>query len=151
MVRKWLRPESKPAYDRPLEVQFGTPGTKTYESEMSFHLLPITLFAALINAESISLAGTNSAQEQQPKKKRKTENASLTGCVDGQDDHYVVVDERTLTPIADLETYGLPTEGIAKHAGHKERSEDFQFRSRPPRFQVHNADTVSENRDAQHY
>ncbi|HXS96228.1 MAG TPA: hypothetical protein VN736_16610 [Candidatus Limnocylindrales bacterium] len=43
----------------------------------------------------------------------------MTGCVDEQDGKYVLVDDRTLNPIASLEADGFPTEGFAKHMGHK--------------------------------
>jgi hypothetical protein len=58
-------------------------------------------------------------QKAQPKKEQKEKTSSLTGCVDEHDGRYVLVDDRALQPIADLEADGFPTEGFAKHMGHK--------------------------------
>ncbi len=43
----------------------------------------------------------------------------MTGCVDEQQGRYVLVDDRMLKRIADLEADGFPTEGFAKYVGHK--------------------------------
>ena len=59
-------------------------------------------------------------KKQPPSKgKEKEKENSLTGCVDEQDGRYILVDERELKPLADLEAVGFPTEGFAKHMGHK--------------------------------
>lgn len=83
--------------------------------------LPFALLmsASLLCAQSTSLAvAAAQTQKQQPKSASKT-GASLTGCVDEQDGHYVLVDDRTLTTIASLEADGFPQEAFAKHMGHK--------------------------------
>jgi hypothetical protein len=54
-----------------------------------------------------------------PPKAAKTETGSMTGCVDEQEGRYVLVDDRSLSPIANLEAEGFPTEGFAKHVGNK--------------------------------
>jgi hypothetical protein len=63
------------------------------------------------------------SSNQQPKAEKKTEKkemaTSMAGCVDEQEGHYVLVDDRSLNRIADLEADGFPTEGFAKHMGHK--------------------------------
>ncbi len=56
-------------------------------------------------------------KKEQPKAKRGT--AALTGCVDEQEGQYILIDDRTRTPIANLEAEGFPIEGLAKHLGHK--------------------------------
>jgi hypothetical protein len=43
----------------------------------------------------------------------------MTGCVDEQDGKYVLLNDRTRAPIANLEAEGFPVEGFAKHVGHK--------------------------------
>lgn len=59
-------------------------------------------------------------QKQEPSKsKRSPGAASMAGCVDQQDGRYVLVDERSLSPIADLVAEGFPMEGFAKYLGHK--------------------------------
>jgi hypothetical protein len=61
--------------------------------------------------------------KSQGKEKSKAESSAsastLTGCVDERDGGYALVDERTLTLIANLEADGFPREGFAKHLGHK--------------------------------
>jgi hypothetical protein len=56
----------------------------------------------------------NESQKSQPKK-----TSSLTGCVDERDGHYLLVNDRNMDPIADLEGDGFANEGFAKHMGHK--------------------------------
>jgi hypothetical protein len=89
----------------------------------------------------------SSSQQQQPKKRppAKEKESSLTGCVDEHDGHYVLVDDRELKPIADLEADGFPTEGFAKHMGHKVtvRGTTTPGGSRPV-FKVRAIDTVSD-------
>lgn len=84
-------------------------------------LLIILLAATLASAQSIMLAGNTALQA--PKKEEKSGSkkapASLTGCIDEQEGHYVLVDDRTLTPVANLEADGFPTEAFAKYLGHK--------------------------------
>jgi len=58
-------------------------------------------------------------QQEQKKSKAKDGGASLTGCIDEQNGHYVMINDRTLDPIADLQAEGFETEGFAKHVGHK--------------------------------
>jgi len=115
--------------------------------------LPIFLLAVLTGAQSISWADSTAAQEQkkQPKGQSKPESSSLTGCIDEQDGHYVLVDERTLTPIANLEADGFPTEGFAKHVGHKVtvRGTSNSGAGRPI-FKVRSVETISETCAPQH-
>jgi hypothetical protein len=78
--------------------------------------------AAILYAGFLLCAYPNpqSAGPQQPSKSQpKPAGTSMTGCVDEQDSHYVLVDDRNLTPIANLEADGFPTEAFAKHMGHK--------------------------------
>jgi hypothetical protein len=123
--------------------------------KFAFITLPITLFAvALLSAQSIPLAGTNTAQEQkkQPKSGDTKKNASLTGCVDEQDGHYVLVDERTLTPIANLEADGFPLETFAKHLGHKVTVRGISSSGiGRPIFKVRSIDTISDACASQNY
>jgi hypothetical protein len=86
---------------------------------------------ALLGTWSLpGVAASNSGSEQadlkqqkqdqkQKQSKAKDSAASLTGCIDEQNGHYVMVNDRTLDPIADLEAEGFETEGFAKHMGHK--------------------------------
>jgi hypothetical protein len=58
-------------------------------------------------------------KKQEPAKKKSEQGSSLTGCVDQQDGQYVLVDDKSLAAIANLVAEGFPTEGFAKHVGHK--------------------------------
>lgn len=118
--------------------------------------LPVTLFifVAVASAQSISYSAPSSQEEkQQPKTKKEAKPgfASITGCIDEQDGHYVLVDDRTLTAIADLEADGFPTEGFAKYMGHKVtvRGTSSSGAARPT-VKVRNIEKVSESCAPQH-
>lgn len=92
-------------------------------------LVPLALLALLaawsLPGVAASITGSEQAdqkqnQDQKPKpSKAKDSGTSLTGCIDEQNGHYVMVNDRTLDPIADLQADGFETEGFAKHVGHK--------------------------------
>lgn len=69
----------------------------------------------------------------------------MTGCIDEDSGRYILVDDRELKPIADLQAEGFPTEGFAKHVGHKVIvrgiSSPGEIR---PLFKVRSIETVSE-------
>jgi len=95
-------------------------------------------------------AGADQSKGSQKKKessqsKRQAGASSLTGCVDQQDGHYVLTDDRTLKPIADLAPEGFPVEGFAKHLGHKVtvRGTSSAGGTRPL-FKVRSIETVSD-------
>jgi hypothetical protein len=80
----------------------------------------LTTLAVISSNTARGAAGEPDPQQKTEPAKKKTEQASsLTGCVDQQDGQYVLVDDRSLSPIADLIAEGFPTEGFAKHMGHK--------------------------------
>jgi len=69
----------------------------------------------------------------------------MTGCIDEKDGHYVLVEDRTMTPIANLEADGFPTEGFAKHLGHKVTVRGTSSSNgNLPTFKVRSIQTVSE-------
>src|SRR5258708_34935242 len=78
-----------------------------------------TVLAVTVPVAYASPVPSPQQKQQQPTKEEKEKTASLTGCVDEQEGHYVLVDDRDLSRIADLEADGFPTEGFAKHVGHK--------------------------------
>jgi hypothetical protein len=49
----------------------------------------------------------------------KAQTTSLSGCIDEQDGRYVLIHDQTRALIANLEADGFPTEGFARHLGHK--------------------------------
>lgn len=108
-------------------------------------VLPFALLTtALIGAQSTPAAAAAQTEKQQPKSASKT-GASLTGCVDEQDGQFVLVDDRTLTPIASLEADGFPQEAFAKHLGHKVtvRGTSNSGTARPI-FKVRSVDKISD-------
>ncbi len=74
----------------------------------------------------------------------------MTGCVDEQEGHYVLIDDRTRAPIADLEADGFPMEGFAKHVGQKVTVRGTSNPgSNRPLFRVRSIETVSETCEPQ--
>jgi hypothetical protein len=106
----------------------------------------LTLLAVLEPQASFSAAQEPQSQPKtQDSKKKVASGASLSGCVDQQDGRYVLVDDRSLNPVADLEADGFPTEGFAKHMGHKVTIRGTSNSgSTRPLFKVRTIETVSE-------
>ena len=69
---------------------------------------------------------------------------TLAGCVDQQEGRYVLVDDRGLNKITELEADGFPTEGFAKHVGHKVVVRGTSTAGDKPLFKVRAVETVSE-------
>jgi len=83
--------------------------------------------------------------QDSPKKGQKAKADSLTGCIDQQDGRYVLVDDRNLSAVAVLEADGFPTEGFAKHMGHKVTVRGISSPGGAlPIFKVRGIETVSE-------
>jgi hypothetical protein len=88
--------------------------------------------------------------KQEAKEAKKTATASMTGCIDEQEGHYLLLDERTRDPIAHLEADGFETEGFAKHLGHKVTIRGTSTTGGTgPVFRVRSIETVSESCGAQ--
>jgi hypothetical protein len=87
----------------------------------------------------------DSGKKAQTGKKPAGSTSSLSGCVDEKEGHYIMVDDRNLNPVVDLEADGFPTEGFAKHVGHKVtvRGTSSSGSTRPV-FKVRSIETVSE-------
>jgi hypothetical protein len=92
---------------------------------------------------------SNAGSPQQPKADAKGTKAapatSLTGCVDEQEGQWVLVSDQTMAVIAHLAADGFPTEGFAKHVGHKVtvRGTSSSDGSRPL-FKVRTIEMISE-------
>jgi hypothetical protein len=86
-------------------------------------MLRVPLLAALLAGVLCCVVAqgqsTGSQGSKQPKSAPKSPGTSMTGCIDEQDGRYVLVNDRNLTTIANLEADGFPTEGFAKHVGKK--------------------------------
>ncbi len=110
----------------------------------------IAVFVLLVATSELGIQGntleTVSAQEQQKNAKRQKQSnvASLTGCIDQQAGQYVLVDDHGLNRIADLEAEGFPTEGFAKHVGHKVTVRGTSSADGKPVFKVRTIETISE-------
>jgi hypothetical protein len=109
-------------------------------------LVLLTGFAGLAPAAAFSAAqAPDSGKKAQTDKKPAASASALTGCVDEKEGHYMMVDDRNLNPVADLEADGFPTEGFAKHVGHKVtvRGTTSSGSTRPV-FKVRSIETLSE-------
>jgi hypothetical protein len=109
--------------------------------------LSLMLLALTSSGSPVLLAVQSDSQkeEKQQPKANATKATSLTGCLDEQEGHYLLVDDRDLKPIANLEAEGFPTEGFAKHLGHKVTVRGISSSSGDrPTFKVRTIETVSE-------
>ena len=119
---------------------------------MQYRLVTIIALAtgALCWNPPAGLAQQKQEQSKQSKKKsadRKAEASSLTGCVDQQDGKYVLIHDQTRDLIAHLEADGFPTEGFARHLGHKVtvRGTASPSGTGRPVFKVRSVDSLSDN------
>jgi hypothetical protein len=69
----------------------------------------------------------------------------LTGCIDEQEGgRYILIDARSLAPLANLEAAGFPNEGFAKHLGNTVTVKGTIDSTGPrPVMQVRTVETVS--------
>jgi hypothetical protein len=106
----------------------------------------LTVFALLAPATASSAAqAPDSGKKAQTGKKQPASGSSLSGCMDEREGHYILVDDRNLNPVANLEADGFPTEGFAKHVGHKVTVRGTSSSgSTGPVFKVRSIETVSE-------
>jgi len=115
---------------------------------MRRRLVLICLFtlASLLYKSPIAVAQQSRPAQQQKKAGGKAQQASLTGCVDQQDGEYVLIHDQTRSLIAQLEAEGFPTEGFAKHVGHKVtvRGTSGSSSAERPIFKVRSVDAVSD-------
>ena len=126
------------------------------EFRSSFVSLPVIFAVLILSGYTVSAgtppalasgsqAGSGQEQKQQPKSESKEKESALTGCVDEKEGHYVLVDDRNLSPIAKLEAEGFPTESFAKHLGHKVTVRGTSNSAgTTPTFKVRSIETISE-------
>jgi hypothetical protein len=112
-------------------------------------VLSVTVFGfACMIAESCALGAEQDNQKQESKEKAppaKDAAASMTGCVDELEGSYVLLSDRTMNPIANLEADGFPREAFAKHVGHKVTVRGTSnSQGALPLFKVRTIETVSE-------
>lgn len=132
----------------PSRVSFGTRTASPWIGNVDVMNWPLPRIVSLSTVLWFGGLGVNAYSQRGPEKKAQTNRAlaALTGCVDEQQGQYVLIDDRTLNPIADLYADGFPKEGFARHLGHKVtvRGSSTQGSSRP-QFKVRSVETVSEN------
>ena len=113
----------------------------------SMRLQPASLVVFVVLASS---SGFSAPQQPVSPKTAKTgqkgaSGTTLSGCVDQKDGKYVLVDEKNLNPVANLEADGFPVEGFAKHLGHKVTVRGTSSSGgNGPIFKVRSIETVSE-------
>ena len=111
----------------------------------SFALLVIGL-TVLTPAVVISAQTPGTQKKGSDSKKKAVPQTSLSGCIDQQEGRYVLVDDKALSAVADLDADGFPTEGFAKYMGHKVtlRGTSSPGSTRPA-FKVRSIETISES------
>ncbi len=113
---------------------------------------PASLALLLIGFSVLAPVALSSAQEPASQKKgsdskkKAAPQASLSGCIDQQEGRYVLIDDRTMNPVADLDADGFPTEGFAKYMGHKVTIRGISNPgSTRTAFKVRSIETISES------
>jgi hypothetical protein len=112
----------------------------------------LVVTAILMLGSVLSRTPTVQAQQKQPPARQKksaddkNRQATLTGCVDQQEGRYVLIHDQTRNLIAHLEAEGFPTEGFAKHVGHKVnvRGTSSSNAAEGPVFKVRSVEAVSD-------
>jgi hypothetical protein len=106
---------------------------------------------AILSVSPLIWFPADAAQEKQQSAKQKkapekAASSSLSGCVDQQDGQYVLINEESRSPIANLEADGFPTEGFAKHVGQKVtvRGTSVAGGTERPVFRVRNVEKLSD-------
>jgi maltose-binding protein MalE len=109
--------------------------------------------SAMIGDPTVAVA----QQSKQPAKQKKQSNGkaeqkALTGCVDQQDGQYVLIQELGRSVMANLEAEGFPTEGFAKHVGHKVtvRGTSNSDGGERPVFRVRSVEAISDTCGPEH-
>ncbi|MGO9255568.1 MAG: hypothetical protein ACLQU1_04600 [Bryobacteraceae bacterium] len=109
-------------------------------------VLTIFVFSCMVVGScALGAEQDNPKQGSKEKAPAKDAPASLTGCVDEQEGSYVLLNDRTMNPIANLEADGFPKEAFAKHVGHKVTVRGTSnSQGALPLFKVRTIETVSE-------
>lgn len=108
-------------------------------------LATIVVSYVLVTAIPGSAFQSSNRPKQETKKKAAAAAVSLTGCIDEREGHYILVDDRALATIANLEAEGFPPEGFAKYLGQKVTVRGTARTEGPtPIFRVRRVETVSE-------
>jgi hypothetical protein len=134
-------------YDLAREVLFAVSGSIEMCCRACIAVLAVFPVPGAWTGSIAVAAGLGGAEEkkQPTKSAARPAGTSLTGCVDEQDGRFVLVNDRTLSPIADLAAEGFPQEGFAKHLGHKVTVRGTSIpRGTRPLFRVRSVAAVSD-------
>jgi hypothetical protein len=86
------------------------------------------------------------APQSRPKEQPAAKQTAMSGCIDEQDGRYVLIHDQTRALIANLEAEGFPTEGFAKHLGHKVTIRGTVASDEPhPVVKVRSIETISDH------
>ena len=108
-------------------------------------ILPVLALVALTTCDSVCRAGQAKQKQTPPANEQKAKTDALTGCIDEQEGRYVLVDARSMNAVAALEADGFPTEGFAKHVGHKVTVRGISSPDGAlPHFKVRSIETISD-------
>jgi hypothetical protein len=111
-------------------------------------VLPVLAFSWLMAGTCPLRANQDSQKQEEKKEPAKDAPASLTGCVDEQEGNYILLSDRTMNPIANLQADGFDKEDFAKHVGHKVTvrgtSNENPQGAALPLFKVRKIETVSD-------
>lgn len=106
----------------------------------------MTRRATLTMVSMLTLLWASFALAAPQEKSRPKQQTAMTGCIDEQDGHYVLISAQDRSLVATLEADGFPTEGFAKHLGHKVTVRGTAASEDPhPIFKVRSIETVSES------
>ena len=131
---------------RHMQMEAGIGGNEMSKPKPASLALLLIGFSALAPV-ALSFPQTPASQKKGSEgKKKAVPQASLSGCIDQQEGRYVLIDDRTMNPVADLDADGFPTEGFAKHMGHKVTLRGISNPgSTRPAFKVRSIETISES------
>jgi len=118
-------------------------------SRRSMSVILALFSCATVPDPSFAWGDTANASQQQRDRKipnpKKTQGATLTGCIDEQDGgKYVLIDPKNRAPLATLEADGFPNEGFAKHIGNTVTVKGSLDSSSRPVMTVRSIETVSD-------
>jgi len=106
----------------------------------------LSMIASLTTAAPFDgKAGEEVQKKSAPKSKgNRPAQQSLTGCIDEQDGNYVLLDDRMLSKLVDLEATGASNEAFfAKHLGHKVTVKGSKSSEAETRFKVTSIEDVA--------
>jgi len=112
--------------------------------------MSLTLLALFWIGDLPVLCPRGAAGQQQertpPAKTDPKSSGTLKGCIDEQEGRYVLISADTRAVIASLQAEGFPTEGFAKHVGHKVTVRGTSIPGgTTPVFKVRSVETLSDS------